>query len=311
MKKISVIIPVLNEEENIQAIYNRLSSILKKIKDRYCYEILFNDNNSDDNSFKILKEIAKQDKNVKVLKFSRNFGYQQSILAGYKNSSGDIAIQLDCDMQDPPEMIIDFLDSYELGYDVVFGVRESRKENFFINFLRTFFYWFIDSLSEDHLPRNAGDFRLVNKKVIQEIIKIKDSQPYIRGSIAAMGFKQIGISYARNARTKGKSKFGIKKLLSLGLDGILNHSIVPLRISTFIGVFISLVTFFMAMFYIFGKLVYGSGWNAGFATTTVLILLSLSVNALLLGIIGEYLGRIYKQLKSTSEVIISEKLNLD
>ena len=210
MKKISIIIPVLNEEENISEMYSRLTKVLKKINDHYCYEIIFNDNDIIDNSFNILKNIASKDINVKVLKFSKNFGYQQSILTGYKNCSGDIAIQLDCDMQDPPEMIIDLLGKYEMGFDVVFGIRTTRKESFFINYLRKFFYWFINRLSEDHLPRNAGDFRLVSKRVIQEIIKIKDSQPYIRGSIATVGFKQIGIPYNREARFKGDSKFGIK-----------------------------------------------------------------------------------------------------
>ena len=311
MKKISIIIPVLNEEENIFSTYNRLMSVLDLIKDSYDYEILFNDNNSQDNSFSLLIEISKSNKKVKVIKFSKNFGYQQSILEGFKHCSGDVAIQLDCDLQDPPELIPEFLKHYETGFDVVYGVRVSRSEHFFINYSRVFFYWLINKLSENYLPRNAGDFRLVSKRVVEEIKKINDSQPYIRGSIASMGFNQLGVPYDREARVKGDSKFGLKKLISLGIDGILNHSTVPLRISTFIGIVISLITFFMAMFYVFGKIIFGTTWNAGFATTTVLILLSLSVNALLLGIIGEYIGRIYKQIKNSSNIIISEKINHD
>ncbi len=309
MKTISVIIPVLNEEDNIPIAYERLINFFKSIKDSYDYEILFNDNNSNDNSFNVLRSFATKDKKVKVIKFSRNIGYQQSILTGYKESSGDLAIQLDCDLQDPPELINQFLKKYEEGYDVVYGIRVSRKENFIINFSRRCFYWLIDFLSEDNLPKNAGDFRLVDRRVINEIAKINDPQPYIRGSIAAMGFNQYGVEYHRDARTKGESKFGIKKLVSLGLDGILNHSIVPLRMATYIGIVVSLITFIMAGFYIIGKFIYGSDWNAGFATTTVLILLSFSVNSLLLGIIGEYLGRIYKQNNYTSSIVISEKLN--
>ncbi len=310
MKKISIIIPVLNEENNISDAYNRLINILNKVKKKYSYEILFNDNNSSDNSFNILKKIASIDKNVKVLKFSRNFGYQQSILTGYKNASGDVVVQLDCDMQDPPELILKFLNNYEQGYDVVYGVRASRKENFIINFLRNIFYWFIDSLSEDHLPRNAGDFRLISKKVIHEIIKINDPQPYIRGSIAAMGFNQIGIQYDRDARTKGKSKFSMGNMISLALDGILNHSIIPLRIASYTGFFVTVISIVLVIVYFIGKLIYGPLWNAGFATTTILILISIGLNGLFLGIIGEYIGRIYKQVKDSPSTIIEETINI-
>ena len=311
MQKLSIIIPILDEEDNIHIAYERLINVLGNLEKKYNYEILFNDNNSTDNSFTIVKEIAEKDKNVKVIKFSKNFGYQKSILTGYKKITGDLAMQLDCDMQDPPELIPSFLKKYEEGYDVVYGIRATRKENFLINFTRKFFYWLIDKLSENHIPRDAGDFRLVNRKVINQIVKIKDSQPYIRGAIAAMGFNQCGIEYNRDARARGKSKFGFRKLISLGLDGILNHSTIPLRISTFIGLAISLIALSMTLFYIYGKIYYGEGWNAGFATTTVLILFSLSVNAMLLGIIGEYLGRIYKQIKASSDAIISEEINID
>lgn len=311
MKKLSIIIPILNEEENIPIVYKRLIKVLKDLKPIYNYEILFNDNNSTDSSFSLIKEIAKKDKNVKAIKFSKNFGYQPSILAGYKKVNGDIAMQIDCDMQDPPELIPSFIKKYEEGYDVIYGVRISRKENFFINNFRKGFYWLINKLSESDIPRNAGDFRLVSRRVINEISKINDPQPYLRGAIASMGFNQIGIEYSRDARTKGKSKFNLMKLINLGLDGILNHSTIPLRVSTFLGVITSIISLSMACFYIFGKFYFGNSWNAGFATTTVLLLLSLSVNAILLGIIGEYLGRIYKKIKSPFDTIIVEKINMD
>ena len=151
----------------------------------------------------------------------------------------------------------------------------------------------------------------MSRRVINEIAKINDPQPYIRGSIASMGFNQIGIEYDRDSRTKGKSKFSLKKLINLGLDGILNHSTIPLRISTFLGAVTSIISLLMACFYVYGKIYFGQDWNAGFATTTVLLLLSLSINAILLGIIGEYLGRIFKQIKNSSNTIIVDKINID
>ena len=150
----------------------------------------------------------------------------------------------------------------------------------------------------------------IDRKVIDILKEVRDNQPYIRGTIASIGFKQIGIPYNRNSRTKGKSKFSMSSLISLALDGILNHSIIPLRIATFVGIFISIITFILAITYFIGKIIYGPTWSSGFATTTILILLSISLNTLFLGVIGEYLGRIYKQVKKRPLTIIDKKVNI-
>ena len=168
----------------------------------------------------------------------------------------------------------------------------------------------INLLSEDPLPKDAGDFRLIDKKIIDVLRNSEDSNPYLRGIIATMGFQQIGIPYDRNPRTKGKSKFMIKDLIGLALDGILNHSIIPLRIATFIGFFVSMVAVVLSLIYFIGKLIYGPLWNAGFATTTILLLLSIGLNGFFLGILGEYVGRIYKQVKDSHLTIIEEKINI-
>jgi dolichol-phosphate mannosyltransferase len=168
----------------------------------------------------------------------------------------------------------------------------------------------IDLLSEDSLPKDAGDFRLIDRKVIDVLSNSKDSNPYLRGMIAIAGFKQIGIPYDRNPRTEGESKFKIKNYIGLALDGIFNHSIIPLRIASFIGFVVSILSIILSLIYFTGKLIYGSFWNPGFATTTILILFSLSLNALFLGIIGEYIGRMYYQVKNNPDVIIDETINI-
>ena len=308
-KLISIVIPVFNEEENITNAFEAINSVITKMQDRYEYEFIFTDNHSTDSSYKILESLSFAHKNVKVLRFSRNFGYQKSYLTGLIHAQGDAAIQIDCDLQDPPELIPIFLEYWEKGNKVVYGIRKSRQENWLINIIRKLFYRIIDILSEDSQNKNVGDFKLIDRIIIDELKKSDDVQPYIRGMINSMGFQQIGIPYNRQLRVKGESKFKARDLIGLALDGILNHSIIPLRFATYIGLFVSLVTFIMASIYFFGRMIYGSNWVAGFATTTILILLSLSLNALFLGVLGEYLGRIYKQLKRSPDTIIKKKLN--
>ena len=308
-KLLSIIIPVYNEEENVKKTYDSVTSVMEDIKNKYDYELLFTDNHSTDNTFEILRHLSQSDNHIRVLRFSKNFGYQRSILTGYMHSKGDIAIQLDCDLQDPPDLIPTFIKQWELGYKVVYGIRKSRKESWWINIARKSFYRIINFLSEDYLHNDVGDFQLIDRKIIDLLKEEKDNQPYIRGTIASIGFKQIGIPYDRNARTKGKSKFSMGNMFSLAIDGILNHSIIPLRIATFVGLFISIITFILALIYFVGKLIYGPSWSAGFATTTILILLSISLNTLFLGIIGEYLGRMYKHVKKRPLIIIEKMIN--
>ena len=309
-KLISIVIPVYNEEVNVGRMYNATTTIMNHLDAKYDYEIIFTDNHSTDKTFDILSDLSQKDPKVKCLRLSRNFGYQKSILTGYLHAKGDVAIQIDCDLQDPPELIPLFLEKWGDGFQVVYGIRKSRQEGWFINCVRKIFYRMINLLSEDVLPKDAGDFRLIDRKIIDVLKNSEDANPFLRGMIATIGFKQIGIPYDRNLRTKGKSKFKTKDLVGLALDGILNHSIIPLRLATFVGLSVSMVTLILAIIYFMGKLIYGPTWSSGFATTTIFILLSLSLNALFLGVIGEYIGRIYKQLKRRPVTIIEEKLNM-
>lgn len=307
---ISIVVPVYNEEVNILPFHETVSAELAALSNRYDFEYVFTDNHSTDRTFQILRELASRDSRVRAYRFSKNFGYQRSIMTGYSRAQGDAAIQLDVDLQDPPELIARFLEEWQLGAEVVYGVRIKREESAFINFQRAVFYRLIDRLSEEPIPVDAGDFRLITRRVIELLKSFEDSQPYLRGTIATLGFKQVGIPYARRARTRGESKFPFSKLVSLALDGILNHSIVPLRISTYFGLAVSAITLLSVVGYTIAKLVLGSDWPAGFATMAALILASISINAMLLGIIGEYLGRIYHQMKRQPLTIIEDVINV-
>jgi dolichol-phosphate mannosyltransferase len=301
---ISLIVPVFNEELNIFPFYQRVTATLRSLDERFRFEFVFTDNHSTDRTFARLSEVAQQDSRIRVFRLSKNFGYQRSILTGYMRCRGDAAIQLDVDLQDPPELIETFLNHWQAGADVVYGVRIQRSEGFAINASRRIFYRLIDSLSEEKLPVDAGDFRLISRRVIDVLCEYRDSNPYLRGTIATLGFDQIGVPYVRQPRTLGESKFPFSKLLSLALDGILNHSTVPLRLATYFGLATSLLTILLMVSYAFVRVVLHAPWPAGFTTLAALILLSISINAMLLGIIGEYMGRMYRQVRQTPVSII-------
>lgn len=305
---LTIVVPVFNEEDSLEPLYAALTPVLDQVRDRYEFEILFTDNHSTDRTFDILRRLAMADSRIRVLRFSRNFGFQRSIYTGYVHARGKAAIQIDCDLQDPPELILEFIRKWEEGYQVVYGQRAKRKEAWYLNATRKIFYRLIDFLSEDKLPHDAGDFRLVDRCVLDALRQIDDYQPYLRGTIATMGFNQIGIAYDRNERAFGKSKFSLTQLFGLALDGILNHSIVPLRIATLVGIVVSAITFAATAFYVLGRIFMGKSWPPGFTTLVIIVLGSLSLNALFLGIIGEYLGRIYQQVKKRPLTIIESEI---
>ena len=308
-KLVSLVIPVLNEEENIKPFYQTVLPIMQELSERYIFELVFTDNHSTDSTFEILAELSRKDDRIRAYRFSKDFGYQRSIATGYEKSKGDAVIQLDCDLQDPPSLISEFLRIWERGYKVVYGVRRTRMEGAVTNIARKAFYRLIDWVSEDELPHDAGDFRLVDRSVVEILKNIYDAQPYIRGTIAALGFEQIGVKYDRAPRKRGKSKFPLRHMIRLAVDGICNHSVVPLRLATYTGLLVSAVTLGGILVYLGGRLFFGTEWPAGFATTTLLLLFSLTLNALFLGIIGEYLGRIYKQVKKRPLTIIESSIN--
>ncbi len=306
---ISLVVPVYNEEDNIELLYQAVIAVIDPLAEAFRFEFVFTDNHSSDRTPELLRALAQRDPRVRAYRFSRNFGYQRSILTAYLLSDGAAAIQLDCDLQDPPAMIPVFLAKWQEGSDVVYGVRKSRLESARWTIARKIFYWLVDFLSEDPIPRDAGDFRLISRRVMEELRRIGDPKPYLRGTIATLGFKQTGIDYERRAREVGVSKFSFYDNIMLALDGIINQSVVPLRMAIYIGMGVAVLTVLASVGYILAYFTVGFRAPAGFTTTTVLILASLGINALLLGVIGEYLGRMYLQMKNKSLSIVESELH--
>lgn len=307
---VSILVPALNEEQNVERAYETIVKTFERLPDYDC-EIIVTDNHSTDRTFEILERIAKQDSRVKVIRFSRNFGYQRSLLYGYKSASGACSIQIDCDLQDPPELIPKMLDLWRMGHQVVFGIRRTLADGLVVASLRRTFYWLIARVSEDDLPLNAGEYRLCDRVILDELRKVNDTTPYLRGLISSMGFSQIGFEYDRADRIAGTSKFPLKSMISLAVDGLLNHSLLPLRLASYAGLTIGLLSLIITFSYVVGRVLFGQDWPAGFATTTILLLMSISINAIFLGIIGEYIGRLFVQSRTNADPIIETKLNCE
>lgn len=300
---VSVLVPVFNEEENIERCHRAITEVFAAMPD--CrHEIIFSDNRSTDRSFEILRALAARDPAVRVVRLARNYGYQRSLLAAHKLAAGDCAVQIDCDLQDPPSLIPKMLGLWRAGHQVVYGVRRTRREGRGITFLRRVFYRVVRALSEDDLPVDAGEFRLVDRRILDELRRVDDTSPYLRGLISAMGFSQVGFAYDREARVAGESKFPLKAMIALGVDGVLNHSLIPLRLASLVSLAVGAATFLLLVGYIVGKFVLGQDWPAGFATTTVLLLVSIMLNAMFVGIVGEYVGRIFMQTKRRPTPIV-------
>lgn len=305
---ISICVPVLNEEGNIDELYHRLDQLSVRMQKKCDLEFIFTDNHSSDGTWNKLTALAKKDARVRALRFSKNFGFQRSILANYGHVRGDALLQIDADLQDPPELLEEFFDLWQQGYHVVYGIRKKRPESWFLNKFRKIGYWGIDLLSEHPIPRDAGDFRLIDRKVVEALKKYRSANPYLRGMIASMGFQQKGVPYARFSRTSGKSKFNIRQLTQLGLSGVFNHSVVPLRLATIAGI-IMLALAICGAFYYFIVKILNPDLPVGIASILILILFGIGFQALLLGILGEYLLRIYKILRREPIAIVEQSLN--
>ena len=305
-KLISIIVPVFNEVENIDPLLARLDPVSDSLAAGYDFEYVFIDDGSSDGSFELLAKRATQNRRIRVLSFSRNFGFQRSIITGLMECRGDAAIQIDADLQDPPELFSDFIEQWESGNDVVYGVRRGRKEGKIENFSRRTFYRVINTLSEDHLPLDAGDFRLVSRRVIDALEEVDDYHPYLRGTIASFGFNQAGVAYDRAARERGESKLRWRKMISLGVDGILHHSVLPLRIAMWVGALMTVLMFGGIVWYVVGSI--NDDLPPGLATTVVLIMASIILNAVFMGILGAYIGRIYQQVKRRPFTIVADRV---
>lgn len=305
---VSITIPVLNESGNIATLYQRLTLLGEKMRPRCDLEFVFSDNHSDDNTWELLTELARTDARVRAIRFSKNVGFQRSILANYLHTRGDAVMQIDADLQDPPELLEAFFDLWQQGYHVIYGIRRKRPESLALRTFRRLGYWFIDKISEHPIPRDVGDFRLVDRKVIDAVARMRTSNPYLRGMIAGLGFNQTGVAYDRDARVAGESKFNVRRLLQLGLTAVLNHSVVPLRAASFLGLAILAVSIIGALYYMGLRLLHPE-LPRGLASIHILVLFGIGLNSFFLGIIGEYILRIYLVVRAEPIAIVQQNLN--
>ena len=299
---------MLNEEATLDALYARLASLASMMQDKCRFEFVFTDNHSDDRTWEKLSALANSDPRVRALRFSKNFGFQRSILANYMHTRGNAVVQIDADLQDPPELVERFFELWKEGHHVVYGVREERPEGAVVQLFRKLGYWFIDRISEHPIPRDAGDFRLVDRRVIEALQKYRTIKPYLRGQIAGMGFRQTGVPYRRAARVAGSSKFSMTQVVRLGMAGIFNHSVIPLRIATFAGLLLLGVSVLGALYYLVLKLVQPD-LPQGLASIHILVLFGIGFQSLLLGVVGEYLLRVFLLLRAEPVAIVEEALN--
>ena len=311
MKKISVVVPMYYEEEVAKECYSRLKGILEKIEN-YNYEIIFINDGSKDKTLPILMEIAEKDKNVKVISFARNFGHQCAVTAGLQYVTGDAIVIIDADLQDPPELIPEMLKLWEDGNEVIYGKRKSREgESRFKLLTASMFYKTLNALSDVEIPKDTGDFRLVDRKVVDVINSLPEHNKFLRGLFSWVGFKQTPFEYERKERFAGKTKYPLKKMLKLAKDGIFSFSTKPLKIVGTMGIIsiaISIIILIYAILsYIFDWNNLTAGWTSLMVTMTFLsgmILISLWM-------IGEYIGRIYDETKRRPQYIIEKTFNID
>ncbi|CAM3724945.1 glycosyltransferase family 2 protein [Litorimonas haliclonae] len=304
---VTISIPTYNESENIKRLISRLQETADTLP-QYDFEFLFTDNASEDDTFAILAEMAKSEPRIRALRLSRNFGFQRSILTNFLNAKGDCAIQIDADLQDPPELFPEFLKRWEEGYSVVYGVRKNRKESKLEQSFRKIGYRIIRYLSEISVPNDAGDFRLIDRKIIEQLRTIEDQTPYLRGLIASFGYAQTGIPYERDKRMAGESKFKPIALIRLGVDGIASQSVRPLRLLSYVGVIFGLFSIALIAYYLVQYLFMGGEGARGFTTLAILVLISTTVNAIGLGIMGEYLGRVFNNSRRLPIAIIDQRI---
>lgn len=308
-KIISVVIPMYNEQEVAQICYSRVKKVLEDIND-YDYEIICINDGSKDNTLSILTEIANQDKKIKVLSFSRNFGHQPAVSAGLKESTGDLTVVIDADMQDPPELIPDMIKLYEQGNSVVYARRTVRKgESKFKIYTAKMFYKLINNISDINIPMDAGDFRLLGRNVVDVINSMPENNKYLRGLYSYAGFKQVPIDYEREERQAGKTKYTMKKMIKLALDGIISLSTKPLKIVGFLGFTSVIVSLCLLIYAILSYILKYNNILSGWTSIIITIVFFGGVQLISLWIISEYIARIYDETKRRPEYIIEKKIN--
>lgn len=301
----SVVVPVYNEVEGIDAFHERCSAVMRSIGDSY--EVLYVDDGSTDGSWDALVMLSQSDPHVRLIRFSRNFGHQTAISAGIEHASGDTVTVIDADLQDPPEVIAEFVRKWREGADIVYGVRtERRGETRFKLLTARAFYRLMRALSDVAMPVDAGDFRLLSRRAADALVSMPEHHRYVRGMVAWLGFEAVPVEYVRDARFAGVTKYPLSKMVRFAADGILAFSVRPLRLATWIGLAVSFAAFVTAIALVVMRLAGGvvvQGWTS----TAVLILLLSGVQLLTIGALGEYIGRIYTEVRGRPLYLVRER----
>jgi len=305
---LSIVVPVYKEEKNIPEFLRRIRPILSGVTEDY--EIIFSLDPSPDRTEDVILAARAADSRIKLLRFSRRFGQPMATLAGLEYSSGEAVIAMDVDLQDPPELIHEMVAKWREGFDVVYGRRQHREaETWFKLFTAKMFYRFFAAMVPIEVPLDTGDFRLMSRRVVVALRALKETHRFVRGMVAWVGFKQTAVLYDRAGRAAGETKYPLKKMLKFAADGITSFSILPLRASSYLGLIISVLSVVMAVWAMVAHFVYHAtvpGWTASIVTTSLLA----AVQLMMIGILGEYVGRIYEQVKGRPLYLVGEVLNM-
>jgi len=305
--KYSIILPVYNEQENISSLYKRVVKVFVDLKKEY--EIIFVNDGSHDKTKEILEDLHNKNNNIKIINFSRNFGHQTAVTAGLNFVSGEEIAILDADLQDPPEILPKFFAKIEEGFDVVYAIRKKRKENIVKRFFYSLFYKILHLIASVDIPLDSGDFCVLSRRMVETINSFPERNRFVRGLRSWAGFKQTGLEYEREKRFAGESKYGLRKLFKLAFDGIFSFSFIPLQIMFTLGsisLFLSIIGIFWAIYMKFFTNAYSK--VPGFATTTILIMFVGGLQLFSIGIMGEYLRRVYDEVKQRPQYIIESKI---
>jgi len=303
---VSVIVPMYNEEEVISTTFARLKEVMDRSGERY--ELIFINDGSKDSSAQIIKQFAEQHPEVVLIDFSRNFGHQIAITAGMDYARGDAIIIIDADLQDPPEVMLLMLEKWREGYEVVYGKRAKRKgETWFKKTTAKLFYRTLRMLTNVDIPADTGDFRLIDRKVCDVLVGLKEKNRFVRGLVSWIGFKQTSVEFVREERFAGVTKYPLKRMVRFAIDAITSFSFKPLRIASYVGFAISLISFIYLLVVLYQRL-FTETTTTGWASIVAINLLFNGIILLLLGVIGEYIGRIYEETKNRPLYIVRERI---
>ncbi|MGN4447064.1 glycosyltransferase family 2 protein [Bacillus cereus group sp. MYBK79-1] len=308
-KLISVVVPMYFEEEVAQECYNRLKSVM--LQNNINYEFVFVNDGSTDRTMEILSEIAANDYRTKIVNFARNFGHQVAVTAGIAAAKGDAIVIIDADLQDPPEVIPELIAKWEEGYEVVYAKRKQRKgETWFKLLTAKYFYKFLNYMSDIDIPKDTGDFRIIDRKVADVFNQMTERNRFIRGMMSWVGFRQTYVEYERDERFAGETKYPLKKMIKFASDGIIAFSTKPLRIVMSIGLLSVLISIIVLLYTITVKII-GTGTQTGWASIMVAITFFSGIQLLGLGIVGQYIARIYDESKNRPIYIVKETINIE